>query len=85
MIIKKFILQIIILFFSLSSVSSNEVKCGSLDKLSQDYAKCIAKKTKSKGKEIKSSIDKSLTESGAKDKFKKFKKSKTLSEYLKSK
>ena len=44
---------VIIVFFTFSNhLFSDEIDCSKLDKLSADYAKCIAKKSKDQGKLI---------------------------------
>ena len=49
---KKILLIIVFLIFS-NHLFSEEIDCSKLDKLSSDYAKCIAKKSKEQGKLIK--------------------------------
>ena len=62
-----------ILIFTLISINvlAEEKKCSKFDKLTKDYAKCIADKSKSK-------VDQSLKKVGLKQKINKFKNSKTL-------
>tara|TARA_Y100000816_G_scaffold208275_1_gene154086 strand:+ start:40 stop:294 length:255 start_codon:yes stop_codon:yes gene_type:complete len=79
---KKFLL--IIIFFSFfNHLLSDEVDCGTLDKLSTDYAKCVTEKSKKKGKLIKDKINKNLEKSGIKEKYKKFDSKKTLKDLFK--
>ena len=79
---KKFLL--IIIFFSFfNHLLSDEVDCSTLDKLSTDYAKCVAEKSKKKGKLIKDKINKNLEKSGIKEKYKKFDSKKTLKDLFK--
>ena len=62
---------------------SADLDCSKLDKLSKDYAKCIAEKSKKKGKLIKDKIDINLEKSGLKEKYKKFDSKKTLKDLFK--
>ena len=62
---------------------SNEIDCSELDKLSTDYAKCLAEKSKEQGKVIRDKIDKNLEKSGIKEKYKKFDSKKTLKDLFK--
>ena len=79
---KKFLL--IIIFFSFfNHLFSDEVDCSALDKLSTDYAKCVAEKSKKKGKLIKDKINENLEKSGIKEKYKKFDSKKTLKDLFK--
>jgi len=62
---------------------SNEIDCTQFKKLSTKYIECNATKLKEKTNEkVKSSKEK-LEKSGIKDKFKKLKESKTLSDLIK--
>ena len=79
---KKILLIIVFLTFS-NHLFSEEIDCSKLDKLSSDYAKCIAKKSKEQGKLIKDKIDKNLEKSGIKEKYKKFDSKKTLKDLFK--
>ena len=79
---KKILLIIAFLTFS-NHLFSEETDCSKLDKLSADYAKCVAKKSKEKGKLIKDKIDKNLEKSGIKEKYKKFDSKKTLKDLFK--
>ena len=74
----KKILLIIITFFFTQHSSATGVDCSKLDKLSKDYRKCIAEKTKDKGKLIKEKINSNLERTGLKEKYKKFDSKKTL-------
>tara|TARA_B100001121_G_scaffold175213_1_gene152781 strand:+ start:295 stop:543 length:249 start_codon:yes stop_codon:yes gene_type:complete len=79
---KKFLL--IIIFFSFfNHLFSEENDCSKLDKLSTDYAKCIAEIPKNQGKLIKEKIDRNLEKSGIKEKYKKFDSKKTLKDLFK--
>ena len=79
---KKILLIIITLFFTQHS-SATGVDCSKLDKLSKDYGKCIAEKTKDKGKLIKEKINSNLEKTGLKEKYKKFDSKKTLKDLFK--
>ena len=78
----------IILFFLIAliinfSVYADEKDCTQFKKLSAKYIECNAKKLKNKTNEkVKISKEK-FEKSGIKDKFKKFKESKTLSDLIK--
>ena len=78
----------IILFFFISliinfSVYAVEQDCTQFKKLSAKYIECNAKKLKDNtNKKVKISKEK-FEKSGIKDKFKKFKESKTLSDLIK--
>ena len=68
----RFIKIYIFLFFTVfisNAFADND--CSSLDKLSKEYAKCL-----------KDKVDGKLKDAGVKKKFKKFKNSKTLVEFL---
>jgi len=96
---KIFKLTIILSFFFFNYSFSSEKNCSEIDKLSKEYAKCIAdiakekgnevkEKAKKKGKEVKDKVSSSNNEtkkkfSKFKKKLKKFKNSKTGSEFLK--
>ena len=79
----------IILFFLIAliinfSVYADEKDCTQFKKLSAKYIECNAKKLKNKTNEkVKISKEK-FEKSGIKDKFKKFKESKTLSDLIKN-
>ena len=75
------IVMVILSFFN--HACSNELNCNKLDKLSKDYAKCIADKSKKQGKMIKDKIDKELEKTGIKEKYKKFDSKKTLKDLFK--
>ena len=79
---KIFLIVIVILSF-FNHTYSNELNCSKLDKLSKDYAKCIADKSKKQGKMIKDKIDKELEKTGIKEKYKKFDSKKTLKDLFK--
>ena len=79
---KKFLLIILFIYFP-NLLYSNEIDCSELDKLSTDYAKCLAEKSKEQGKAIKEKIDKNLEKSGIKEKYKKFDNKKTLKDLFK--
>ena len=96
----KIIKLIIILYFVIFSYSfSTEKDCSGIDKLTKEYAKCIAdlakekgkevkEKAKKKGKKVKDKVSSSNNEtkkkfSKFKKKLKKFKNSKTGSDFLK--
>ena len=79
---KKILLIIVFLTFS-NHLLSEEIDCSKLDKLSLDYAQCIAGKSKKQGKLIKDKIDKNLEKSGIKEKYKKFDSKKTLKDLFK--
>ena len=88
---------IILSFFFFQHVYAEKKNCNNIDKLSKDYAKCIAELAKEKGKEVKQKVkDKgnevkekvATTEnkkkfSKFKSTLKKFKDSKTGAEFLK--
>tara|TARA_Y100000590_G_scaffold332289_1_gene377790 strand:- start:1904 stop:2197 length:294 start_codon:yes stop_codon:yes gene_type:complete len=90
-------LLIILLFFYSTNSFSVEKDCSTIDKLSKEYAKCIADLAKEKGKKVKEAAKKKSKEvkdkvatdenkkkfSKFKSKLKKFKESKTGSEFLK--
>ena len=79
---RKFLL--IIIFFSFSNhLFSDEIDCSNLDKLSNNYAKCVAEKSKKKGKLLKDKINKNLEKSGIKEKYKEFDSKKTLKDLFK--
>lgn len=77
------IILTIIFFFCFNKLYSDQLDCGKLDKLSKDYAKCIAEKSKKQGKLIKDKIDKNFEKSGIKEKYKKFNSKKTLKDLFK--
>ena len=78
-IILLFLISLIINF----SVYADEQDCASFKKLSAKYIECNAKKLKDTTNEkVKISKEK-FEKSGIKDKFKKFKESKTLSDLIK--
>ena len=76
-------LLIISLLFFLPA-NSNKIDCTKFKKLSAKYIECNAKKLKEKtNKKVDLGKDK-FEKSGFKDKFKKFKNSKTLSDLIKN-
>ena len=79
---KKF-LFVIIFFSFFNHLFSEENDCSKLDKLSTDYAKCIAGISKNQGKLIKDKINRNLEKSGIKEKYKKFDSKKTLKDLFK--
>tara|TARA_B100000941_G_C28014963_1_gene307136 strand:- start:155 stop:403 length:249 start_codon:yes stop_codon:yes gene_type:complete len=79
----KIILIVIVILSFFNHTYSNELNCNKLDKLSKDYAKCIADKSKKQGKMIKDKIDKELEKTGIKEKYKKFDSKKTLKDLFK--
>ncbi len=71
-------------FFVISSSSSGELDCNKFKKMSAKYLECNAKKLKDKTIEkVEIGKDK-MEKSGIKDKLKKFKGSKTLSDLIKN-
>jgi len=81
----------ILIFFTFNTFALTEViDCSKLSKLSKDYAKCIANKTKIKSKEVKENITSdenkkklSIFKLNIKKKLKNFKESKTGEEFFK--
>tara|TARA_Y100000590_G_C15117999_1_gene787539 strand:+ start:221 stop:514 length:294 start_codon:yes stop_codon:yes gene_type:complete len=96
---KIFKITIILIFFFSTNVYSAESDCSNIDKLSKEYAKCIADLAKKKGSEVKEKAKKKSSEvkekitsdenkkkfSKFKDKLKKFGESKTGSEFFNKK
>ena len=76
-------LFIISLLFFLPA-NSNEIDCTKFKKLSTKYIECNAKKLKEKTNEKVDLGKEKFEKSGIKDKFKKFKNSKTLSDLIKN-
>ncbi len=64
--------------------NSNEIDCTKFKKLSAKYIECNAKKLKEKTNEKVDLGKEKFEKSGIKDKFKKFKNSKTLSDLIKN-
>ena len=78
----KILLHSIILLIITSSVSSNEVNCNQFDKLSAKFLECKANELKEKtSQKVKNSKEK-FESSSIKDKLKKFKSSKTLTDLI---
>ena len=75
-------LFIILLLFFLPD-NSNEIDCTKFKKLSAKYIECNTKKLKEKTSEKFDLGKEKFKKSGIKDKFKKFKNSKTLSDVIK--
>ena len=74
----------LISFFATSSSNSDELDCNKFEKMSAKYLECNAKKLKDKTVEkVEIGKDK-MEKSGIKDKLKKFKGSKTLSDLIKN-
>ena len=74
----------LISFFVISSSNSDELDCNKFEKMSAKYLECNAKKLKDKTIEkVEIGKDK-MEKSGIKDKLKKFKSSKTLSDIIKN-
>ena len=74
----------IIYFFFIIPAKSHEIDCNQFKKLSAKYIECNANKLKEKTKK-KVELEKDKFEkSGANDKLKKFKNSKTLSDLIKN-
>ena len=63
---------------------SNEIDCTQFKKLSAKYIECNATKLKEKTNEKVESGKEKFEKSGIKDKFQKFKESKTLSDLIKN-
>ena len=79
----KFILILIISFIIYTPIYSKELDCNQFKKFSAKYIECNAKKLKEKtNQKMKSGKDK-IENSGIKDKLKKFKSSKTLTDLVK--
>tara|TARA_B100001057_G_scaffold191287_1_gene192206 strand:- start:299 stop:550 length:252 start_codon:yes stop_codon:yes gene_type:complete len=76
-------LFIILLLFFLPA-NSNEIDCTEFKKLSAKYIECNAKKLKEKTNKKVDLGKEKFEKSGIKDKFKKFKNSKTLSDLIKN-
>ena len=78
-----FFFSIILIFFIIPA-KSDEIDCNQFKKLSAKYIECNANKLKEKTKK-KVELEKDKFEkSGANDKLKKFKNSKTLSDLIKN-
>ena len=94
----KIIYYILITFLLSNLAFSNEMDCSQFKKMSAKYIECNAKnfkaktdkkanelkvKTNKKATELKAKTDQKLETSGLKDKLKKFKDSKTLTDLIK--
>mgnify|MGYP000500940126 FL=1 len=94
----KIIYYILITFLFSNIAFSNEMDCSQFKKMSAKYIECNAKnfkaktdkkanelkvKTNKKATELKAKTDEKLETSGLKDKLKKFKDSKTLTDLIK--
>jgi len=80
----KITIVFLISFFVISSSSSSELDCNKFEKMSAKYLECNAKKLKDKTIEkVEIGKDK-MEKSRIKDKLKKFKGSKTLSDLIKN-
>ena len=80
----KIIIPLISLLIFFTPSLSEEIDCTKFKKLSAKYIECNATKLKEKtNKKVKSGKEK-LEKSGIKDKFQKFKESKTLSDLIKN-
>jgi len=79
------ILFIIITLFSLTTLAnSNEVGCDQFDKLSAKFLECKANELKEKTSQKVVSSKEKFENSSIKDKLKKFKSSKTLTDLIKN-
>ena len=79
----KLLIKILICFLFFPIVHATENECEQFEKLSAKYIECNAKKLKDNtNKKVKISKEK-FEKSGIKDKLKKFKESKTLSDLIK--
>ena len=81
--INKSILAFLMCLIFSSSVLSNEIDCSKFKKLSAKYIECNATKLKEKTNTKVKIINKKFEKSAIKDKFKKFKDSKTLTDLTK--
>jgi len=79
----KIIVPLITLLICLTPSLSNEIDCTQFKKLSAKYIECNAAKLKEKTSEKVKSGKEKLEKSGIKDKIKKIKESKTLSDLIK--
>ena len=79
----KIILSLITLLIYYTPSFSDEIDCTQFKKLSAKYIECNAAKLKEKTNEKVKSGKEKFEKSGIKDKFKKFKESKTLSDLIK--
>ena len=79
----KIILSLITLLVYFTPSFSDEIDCTQFKKLSAKYIECNAAKLKEKTNEKVKSGKEKLEKSGIKDKLKKFKESKTLSDLIK--
>ena len=79
----KIIIPLITLLICLTPSLSNEIDCTQFKKLSAKYIECNAAKLKEKTSEKVKSGKEKLEKSGIKDKIKKIKESKTLSDLIK--
>ena len=80
----KIFLSSIILSTITSSVSSNEVNCDQFDKLSAKFLECKANQLKEKTSQKVENTKEKFENSSIKDKLKKFKSSKTLTDLIKN-
>ena len=80
----KIISLLIISLLSFLPANSNKIDCTKFKKLSAKYIECNAKKLKEKTNEKVDLGKEKFEKSGFKDKFKKFKNSKTLSDLIKN-
>ena len=79
----KIILSLITLLVYFTPSFSDEIDCTQFKKLSAKYIECNAAKLKEKTNEKVKSGKEKFVKSGIKDKFQKFKESKTLSDLIK--
>ena len=79
----KIILSLITLLVYYTPSFSDEIDCTQFKKLSAKYIECNATKLKEKTNEKVESGKEKFEKSGIKDKFQKFKESKTLSDLIK--
>ena len=79
----KIILPLVVLLIYSTPSFSDEIDCTQFKKLSAKYIECNAAKLKEKTNEKVKSGKEKFDKSGIKDKFKKFKESKTLSDLIK--
>jgi hypothetical protein len=79
----KIILSLITLLIYYTPSFSDEIDCTQFKKLSAKYIECNAAKLKEKTNEKVKSGKEKFDKSGIKDKFKKFKESKSLSDLIK--
>ena len=82
---KKLLLIISLLFWMTNITFSKAEDCSKLDKLSTEYAKCTANIIKNKTSEKIKDGKKRFSSTTLKDKFIKFKNSKSLKEFIEKK